>query len=164
MRRAGISRNCVHWIRLDVGRSNAADRARGRKGSHHQPEPAQTLVAAGQGQQKPARTSKAEPWRAKRAPIVTPKPTRRSPQPEPQSVGVGGFTDRGCYCPDLGEHRESNVPFWHAFDMTTRHASPIRVRSPDTLRRPDTFDAEYVALIQFHADALVALGRHLPMP
>jgi predicted nucleic acid-binding protein len=28
-------------------------------------------------------------------------------------------------------------------------------------RRPDTFDAEYVALAQLHADALITLDRHL---
>jgi hypothetical protein len=41
------------------------------------------------------------------------------------------FTDRCRYCAELGEHR-SKAPLWHAFDMTTRHASrsPLRVRSP----------------------------------
>ena len=42
------------------------------------------------------------------------------------------FTDPARYCPDLGEH-QSNPPFWHAFDMTTRRVShpPLRVRTPD---------------------------------
>jgi hypothetical protein len=63
------------------------------RGAHHQiPTLPRHLPPQLKVQQEPAQTSKAEPWRAKRAPIVTPKPTRRSPQPEPQSVGVGGFT------------------------------------------------------------------------
>ena len=64
----GISRNCVYWICLDVGRSNAAHRARACKGSHHQipslPRHSSPQVKV---QQKPAQTSKAEPGRAKRS-------------------------------------------------------------------------------------------------
>jgi hypothetical protein len=41
---------------------------------------------------------------------------------EPGKTVVGDFTDRARYRPDLGE-RQSNPPLWHAFDMTTRHAS-----------------------------------------
>jgi hypothetical protein len=36
---------------------------------------------------------------------------------EPGKTVVGDFTDRGRYCPYLGE-RHSNASFWHAFDMT----------------------------------------------
>ena len=51
---------------------------------------------------------------------------------EPGKTVVGDFTDPARYCPDLGGH-QSNAPLWHAFDMTTRHASHSSppVRSPD---------------------------------
>jgi hypothetical protein len=39
---------------------------------------------------------------------------------EPGKTVVGDFTDRGRYCPDLGE-RQSNASFWHAFDMMAWH-------------------------------------------
>jgi hypothetical protein len=51
---------------------------------------------------------------------------------EPGKTVVGDFTDAARYRPDLGEH-QSNPPFWHVFDTTTRHApySPLRAHSPN---------------------------------
>ena len=92
MRRA---RDLTELRLLDVPGRWAIERCRSRacKGSHHQtPSLPRNPSPQVKVRQKPAQTSKAESWRAKRAPIVTPKRTRRSPRPEPQSVGVGGFT------------------------------------------------------------------------
>ena len=52
---------------------------------------------------------------------------------EPGKTIVGDFTDRGRYCPDLGE-RQSNPPFWHAFDMAARYKPPCRHRRYRTQR------------------------------
>jgi predicted nucleic acid-binding protein len=45
--------------------------------------------------------------------------------------------------------------------MSDRVLQEVAWKAADLLGRPDTFDAEYVALTQLHADALITLYRHL---
>jgi hypothetical protein len=54
---------------------------------------------------------------------------------------------------------------WPGSSSPRRSVSqPVRRVCGGGIHHHDAFDAEYVALIQLHADALVTLGRHLPMP
>ena len=59
-------------------------------------------------------------------------------------------------CPWVGRCPSSS-PGRCGGDRREAEAGP----SPVWAVKPDTFDAEYVALTQLHADVLIALGRHL---
>jgi hypothetical protein len=61
------------------------------RGATTKPEPALTLVAAGQGAAEASTDEQGRALASNRAPIVTPKPMRQSPQPQLQSLGVGGL-------------------------------------------------------------------------